>query len=57
MDKSRSYLTHDKHQALYDALLNSLCLDDVIARSQADPEKIIRKRDRDDEDPSTGPNQ
>ncbi|GJV99896.1 hypothetical protein Tco_1555148 [Tanacetum coccineum] len=57
MDKSRSYLTHDKHQSLYDSLLNSLCLDDVIARSQADLEKILRKRDRDDEDPSAGPNQ
>ncbi|GJV35448.1 hypothetical protein Tco_1407925 [Tanacetum coccineum] len=30
MDKSRSYLTHDKHQALFDALFNSLSLDDAI---------------------------
>ncbi|GJS41619.1 hypothetical protein Tco_0566662 [Tanacetum coccineum] len=61
MDKSRSYLTHDKHQALFDALFNSLYLDDVIARGQADPEKILRKRDHDgddkDEDPYAGPNQ
>ncbi|GKA12717.1 hypothetical protein Tco_0692263 [Tanacetum coccineum] len=61
MDKSRSYLTHDKHQVLYDALFNSSCLDDVIAHCQADPEKILRKRDHDDddkdEDPSAGPNQ
>ncbi|GKE40700.1 hypothetical protein Tco_1464105, partial [Tanacetum coccineum] len=57
MDKSRSYLTHYKHQVLYDALLNSMILDDAIARSQADPEKVLRKRDRDDEDPSAGPNQ
>ncbi|GJX24393.1 hypothetical protein Tco_0228838 [Tanacetum coccineum] len=57
MDKSRSYLTHDKHQALYDTLINSLCLDDVIARGQADIEKIPKKRDRDDKDPSAGPNQ
>ncbi|GJS66283.1 hypothetical protein Tco_0680847 [Tanacetum coccineum] len=28
MDKSRSYLTHDKHQDLFDALFNSLYLDD-----------------------------
>ncbi|GJU00282.1 hypothetical protein Tco_1110620 [Tanacetum coccineum] len=59
--KSRSYLTHDKHQALFDALLNSMCLDDVVARGQVDPGKILRKRDRDDdnkdEDPSAGPNQ
>nr|GEU96814.1 hypothetical protein [Tanacetum cinerariifolium] len=46
MDKSRSYLTHDKHQALYDALFNSLCLDDVIVRGQADPKKIVRKGDQ-----------
>ncbi|GKA97953.1 hypothetical protein Tco_0825847, partial [Tanacetum coccineum] len=57
MDKIRSYLTHDKHQALYDSLFNSLCPDDVIARSQVDPEKIRRKKDRDDEDPSARPNQ
>ncbi|GKA19908.1 hypothetical protein Tco_0699823 [Tanacetum coccineum] len=55
IEKSHSYLTHDKHQALYDSLFNSLCLDDVIARGQVDPEKILRKRDRDDEDPSAGP--
>ncbi|GKB83064.1 hypothetical protein Tco_0949959, partial [Tanacetum coccineum] len=35
MDKSRSYLTHDKHQALYDALFKSLCLDDVIERGKS----------------------
>nr|GEY88687.1 hypothetical protein [Tanacetum cinerariifolium] len=57
MDKSSSYLTHDKNQALYDALFNSLCLDDVIEHGQADPEKILSKRDRDNEEPSTGPNQ
>ncbi|GJS08876.1 retrovirus-related pol polyprotein from transposon TNT 1-94 [Tanacetum coccineum] len=57
MDKSRSYLTHDKHQVLFDALLNSILLDDDVARGQADPEKVLRKRDHDDEDPSAGPNQ
>ncbi|GJY29487.1 hypothetical protein Tco_0405254 [Tanacetum coccineum] len=61
MDKSRSYLTHDKHQALFDALFNSLCLDDVISCGQAEPEKVLRKRDHDgddkDEDHSAGPNQ
>ncbi|GJV64698.1 hypothetical protein Tco_1475526 [Tanacetum coccineum] len=34
-----------------------LLLDDAIASGQADPEKIMRKKDRDDEDPSAGPNQ
>ncbi|GJU09735.1 hypothetical protein Tco_1132131 [Tanacetum coccineum] len=32
-------------------------LDDAIASGQADPEKILRKRDCDDEDPLAGPNQ
>ncbi|GKE74597.1 hypothetical protein Tco_1536638 [Tanacetum coccineum] len=57
MDKSRSYLTHDKQQAFYDALFNSLSLDDAIVRGQADLEKTLRKRDRDDEDPLAKPNQ
>ncbi|GJZ11454.1 hypothetical protein Tco_0546213 [Tanacetum coccineum] len=57
MDKSRSYLTHDKHQVLFDALLNSILLDDAVARGQADPENVLRKRDRDDKDPSARPNQ
>ncbi|GJS86285.1 hypothetical protein Tco_0752826 [Tanacetum coccineum] len=55
MDKSRSYLTHDKNQVLFDALFDSLSLDDAIARGEADVEKVLRKRDRDDEDPSAGP--
>ncbi|GKA72456.1 hypothetical protein Tco_0778672 [Tanacetum coccineum] len=57
MDKIHSYLTHNKHQALFDALLNSISLDDAIARGQADQEKVLRKRDHEDEDPSVGPNQ
>ncbi|GJX79299.1 hypothetical protein Tco_0327448 [Tanacetum coccineum] len=57
MDKSCSYQTHNKHQALYDALLNSLILDDDIIRGQVDVEKVQRKRDRDGKDPSAGPNQ
>ncbi|GJU16496.1 hypothetical protein Tco_1144462, partial [Tanacetum coccineum] len=57
IDQIRSYLTHDKHQALFEALLNSMGLDDAIASDQADPDKILTKRDRDNEDPSAGPNQ
>nr|GEW77299.1 MAK10-like protein [Tanacetum cinerariifolium] len=60
IDKSHSYLIHDKHQALFDDLFKSLCLDDVVAHGQANPEKILRKRDHDgddkDEDPSARPN-
>ncbi|GKF92945.1 hypothetical protein Tco_0279664, partial [Tanacetum coccineum] len=44
MDKSRSYLIHDKHQALFDTLLKSMSLDDAIARGQADPEKVLVSR-------------
>ncbi|GJX64633.1 hypothetical protein Tco_0298976 [Tanacetum coccineum] len=51
MDKSHSYLTRDKHQDLYDALFNSLSLDDAIASGHADIEKVLRKRDCDDKDP------
>ncbi|GKB27542.1 hypothetical protein Tco_0866943 [Tanacetum coccineum] len=60
IDKSYFYLMHDKHQALFDALLNSICLDDIVAQGQADTEKIMRKRDHGDDrdkDPSVGPNQ
>nr|GEU70151.1 hypothetical protein [Tanacetum cinerariifolium] len=57
MEKSRSYLTDDKHQALFDALFNSSSLDDAIAYAQADLEKTLRKRDRDDKHPSARPNQ
>ncbi|GJY47270.1 hypothetical protein Tco_0436333 [Tanacetum coccineum] len=60
MDKGRSYLTHDKHQELYDSLLNSIMLDEAIAKGDVNPDKVLKKRDRgddEDEDPSTGPNQ
>nr|GEW58285.1 hypothetical protein [Tanacetum cinerariifolium] len=40
MDKSRSYLAHDKHQVLDDALLDSMILDDAVASGQADPKKV-----------------
>ncbi|GJR15568.1 hypothetical protein Tco_0798220 [Tanacetum coccineum] len=45
MDISRSYMTH-KHQELYDDLLNSMCLDDAIASSQVNPDKVQQKRHR-----------
>ncbi|GKA18052.1 hypothetical protein Tco_0697889 [Tanacetum coccineum] len=34
-----------------------MILDDPIARGQPDPDKVLRKRDRDDEDTLVGPNQ
>nr|GEY18622.1 hypothetical protein [Tanacetum cinerariifolium] len=56
INKSRSYITHDKHQALFDAFIISMSLVDAIASGQADLEKILRKRYRDGENPSAGPN-
>ncbi|GKF36980.1 hypothetical protein Tco_0113738 [Tanacetum coccineum] len=49
MQKSLSYLDHDKHHYLYDSLLNSIRLDEAIARGDLDPNKV-RKQKRDDED-------
>ncbi|GKE86930.1 hypothetical protein Tco_1560672, partial [Tanacetum coccineum] len=43
MDKSRSYMTHDKHQELYDALLNSIMIDEAIASGNVNPAKVIKK--------------
>ncbi|GJT41487.1 hypothetical protein Tco_0941352 [Tanacetum coccineum] len=60
MDKSHSYLTHDKHQDLFDSLLKSIMLDEAIERGDANLDKVLRKRDcgdDEDEDPSAGPNQ
>ncbi|GJZ76257.1 hypothetical protein Tco_0640722 [Tanacetum coccineum] len=45
MDKSCSYLTRDKRQALFDVLFNSVCLDDVITRGK----KNKRKRTKESE--------
>ncbi|GJZ89104.1 retrovirus-related pol polyprotein from transposon TNT 1-94 [Tanacetum coccineum] len=52
MEKIRCYLTHDKHQALFDALLNSMSLDNDIVHGQANPEKVLRERNCNDKDPS-----
>ncbi|GJY55374.1 hypothetical protein Tco_0454489 [Tanacetum coccineum] len=54
IDKSRSYMTHVKHQELYDALLNLIMLDEAIASGDVNPDKVIRKRDcHNDQDPTT----
>ncbi|GJV40172.1 hypothetical protein Tco_1418612 [Tanacetum coccineum] len=60
MDKIRCYLTHEKHQELYDSLLKSIMLDEAIAKGDVNPDNVLKKQDRDDdqdEDPSAGPNQ
>ncbi|GJV22528.1 hypothetical protein Tco_1371548 [Tanacetum coccineum] len=55
IDKSRSYMSHDKNQELYDALLNSIILDEAIASGNVNPAKVLKKRDyKDDQDPTTG---
>ncbi|GJU20330.1 hypothetical protein Tco_1153672 [Tanacetum coccineum] len=59
-DSVQSYLTQDKHQKLYDSLLNSIMLDESIAKGDVNPDKVLKKRDcgdNEDKDPSTGPNQ
>nr|GEU56427.1 hypothetical protein [Tanacetum cinerariifolium] len=50
MEKSRSYLDHDKHHDLYDALLNSISLDEQISRGYLDPNKVLKWKRSDDED-------
>ncbi|GKD96341.1 hypothetical protein Tco_1380238 [Tanacetum coccineum] len=53
MDKRRSYLSHDKHQELNDALFNSIMLDESIVSGNVNPAKVLKKRDRrDDQDPT-----
>ncbi|GJZ86419.1 hypothetical protein Tco_0658029 [Tanacetum coccineum] len=60
MDKSRSYLTHDKHQELFNSLLNFIMIDEAIAKGDVNLDKVLKKRDSgddEDEDPFTRPNQ
>ncbi|GKG07003.1 hypothetical protein Tco_0329972, partial [Tanacetum coccineum] len=47
-------MTHEKHSYLYNGLLNSIMLDEAIASGDVNPNKVLRKRDRgDDQDPTT----
>ncbi|GJX94194.1 hypothetical protein Tco_0348780 [Tanacetum coccineum] len=60
MHKSQSHLTNYTHQDLYDALTWSMLLDKATMKGGDNPDKILKKRDRgddQDEDPSAGPNQ
>ncbi|GJV33127.1 hypothetical protein Tco_1393527 [Tanacetum coccineum] len=60
MHKSQSHLTHDTHQELYDALTWSMLLDEANTKEDDNPDKVLKKRDRrddQDEDPFVGPNQ
>ncbi|GJU93392.1 hypothetical protein Tco_1318148 [Tanacetum coccineum] len=55
IQKSRSFQEHKKHLDLYIALIGSIGLDDVIAKGDIDPTKVLKKRHHDDKnkDPST----
>ncbi|GJV54465.1 hypothetical protein Tco_1450206 [Tanacetum coccineum] len=60
MHKSQSHLTYDTHQELYDALTWSMLLDEATTKEGDNPNKVLKKRDRrddQDKDPSAGPNQ
>ncbi|GKB91205.1 hypothetical protein Tco_0963477, partial [Tanacetum coccineum] len=60
MHKSKSHLTHDTHQELYDALMWSMLLDEATTKEGDNPNKVLKKRDSgddQDEDPSVGSNQ
>nr|GEX48836.1 Gag-Pol polyprotein [Tanacetum cinerariifolium] len=58
MDKSRSYMTHEKHYDLYNGLSNSIMLDEAIASGDVNHDKVLRKRDcGNDQDPIAGSDQ
>ncbi|GJY57917.1 hypothetical protein Tco_0457809 [Tanacetum coccineum] len=50
MQKSGSFQEHEKHLDLYNALIGSIGLDDVIAKGDIDPTNILKKRHHDDKD-------
>ncbi|GJT34730.1 hypothetical protein Tco_0925149 [Tanacetum coccineum] len=60
MMASKSYEKHPAHKALYDALIQSLLVDeddmDRAAAMELSPQ-LKRKRDDQDQGPSAGPNQ
>ncbi|GKA73689.1 hypothetical protein Tco_0779991 [Tanacetum coccineum] len=51
MDKSRSFMTLEKHSDLYNGLLNSIMLDEAIASRDVNLNKVLRKRHHEDQDP------
>ncbi|GJS70377.1 hypothetical protein Tco_0703218 [Tanacetum coccineum] len=50
MHKSGSFLDHDKHLDLYNALMNSIGLDEEIEKGELDPAKVLKRKRGDDED-------
>ncbi|GJR79443.1 hypothetical protein Tco_0150228 [Tanacetum coccineum] len=60
MHNIQSHLTHDTHQELYDALTWSMLLDEATTKEGDNPNKVLKKRDREDDqdkDHSAGSNQ
>ncbi|GJV61983.1 hypothetical protein Tco_1468083 [Tanacetum coccineum] len=51
MQKSRSFLTHDKHLDPYNALINSMKINKLVAKGELDLSLTLKKRSYDDQDP------
>ncbi|GJR03088.1 hypothetical protein Tco_0526072 [Tanacetum coccineum] len=50
MQKSGSFLDHDKHLDLYNALMISIGLDEAIEKRELDSAKVLKQKRGDDED-------
>ncbi|GJT98188.1 hypothetical protein Tco_1093706 [Tanacetum coccineum] len=51
MLKNRSFLDHEKHLELYNALIDSMGLDEAITKGELDPAKKLNRRHDHDQDP------
>ncbi|GKB20064.1 hypothetical protein Tco_0853987 [Tanacetum coccineum] len=58
MQKSGSFLDHDKHLDLYNALMISIGLDEAIEKRELDSAKVLKQKrgDDEDQDPPTNTN-
>ncbi|GKG24290.1 hypothetical protein Tco_0392326, partial [Tanacetum coccineum] len=50
MKKSGSFLNDDNHLELYNALMNSIGLDEAIEKRDLDPAHVLKQKRGDDED-------
>nr|GEU38236.1 hypothetical protein [Tanacetum cinerariifolium] len=50
MQKSGSFLNHNKHLDLYNALMNSIGLDEAIKKGELDLAKVLKQKHDDDEE-------
>ncbi|GJU10385.1 hypothetical protein Tco_1132781 [Tanacetum coccineum] len=53
MLRSRSFLDHQKHLELYNALIESIGMDEAMAKSELDPVKTLKRHHDQDQDPPT----